>query len=59
MSNDLVSGTVSTIGGGVENDLVSTSTPTKIIHGHRYRSPMCELFLVMIVVVSFMAWLVH
>jgi ribonuclease HI len=59
MSNDLVSGGVSTIGGGVKNDLVSTSTPTKVIHGHRYRSPMCGFFLVMIVVVSFMGWLVH
>ena len=56
-SNDLVSGGVSTIGGGVKNGLVSTSTPTKFIHGHRYRSQMCVFFLVMIVVVSFMAWL--
>ena len=57
MSNDLASGAVSTIGGGVKNDLVSTSTPTKFIHGHWYRSTMCGFFLVMIVVVSFMAWL--
>jgi hypothetical protein len=57
--NDLLFGAVSTIGGGVKNDLVSTSTPTKFIHGHRYRSPMCGFFLVMIVVVSFMGWLVH
>jgi len=59
MSIDLVSREMSTIVRGVENDLVWTSTPTKVIHGHQYRSPMCVFFLVMIVVVSFMAWSVH
>ena len=59
MSSDLVSGAVSTIGGGVKEDLVSPSKLAKVIDGYRYRSPMCEFFLVMIIVVSLVTWLFH
>jgi ribonuclease HI len=59
MSSDLVSRAVSIVGEGVKDDLVSPSMPTKVIDGHRYRSPMCGCFLLMIVVVSLVAWLFH
>jgi hypothetical protein len=59
MSSDLVSREVSIVGEGVKDDLVSPSMPTKFIDGHRYRSPMCGCFLLMIVVVSLVAWLFH
>jgi len=55
MSSDLMWGTMSIVGEGVKDDLVSPFMPTKVIDGHRYRSLMCGCFLVMIVVVSLVA----
>jgi hypothetical protein len=59
MSSDLVSRAMSIVGEGVKDDLVSPSMPTKFIDGHRYRSPMCGYFLVILVGVSLVAWLFH
>jgi hypothetical protein len=59
MLSDLVWGEMSVVGEGVKYNLVSPYMPTKVIDGHRYRSSMCGCFLLMVVVVSLVAWVFH